>query len=329
VYSAADVLVVITEFRPVFVSGAVERPGSLPFAPGLTVGRAIAAAGGLPSLSTIADGSPGTVIQLTNASAALTQERRTYLRASLSVQRITAQLEEAPDPTFAVPAGLQVPPELAAAAVADERARFDLLEAEARRARELHVENILLLESEVATVEARKRELETLVESLGKDLAESEEAVGRGALIQSTERELRYQTVLGTIERNLSLARIDLLETDRNLTVARQRLVEERGEQQSFENERTLALSNELAQQSDAEAVARDRVAALESQLAMAPTLMAAPEAPTPAPPAYAVERLVDGDMRRMSVEESFPLLPGDLLVVSIPMVDDQAGGVR
>jgi protein involved in polysaccharide export with SLBB domain len=329
VYSTADVLVVVTEFRPVFVSGAVGQPGSLPFSPGLTVGRAVAAAGGLPSLAAMADASPGTVIQLTNASAELTRERRAYLRAGLAAQRLTAQAEGASDPSFAAPPGLQMPPDVAAAAVAVERARFDLLEAETRRTRQLHVDNIQLLEVEVATVEARKRELEALVRALGEDLAASEEAVGRGALIQSTERELRFQTVLGTIERNLSLARIDLLETDRNLTVARQRLVEERAEQQSFENERTLSLNDELASQSDAEAVARDRVAALEAQLFMAPTLMSAPEEQAAGAPVYTVERNVDGSMRRMSVEESFPLLPGDLLVVSTQAAAGEAGEMR
>ena len=89
-------------------------------------------------------------------------------------------------------------------AVGAEQERFRLLEMETRQQRQLHVDNIQLLEVEVATVEARKLELELLAQSLTQDLTEFEAAVGRGALIKSAERELRNQSVIGTIERNLS-----------------------------------------------------------------------------------------------------------------------------
>ena len=41
-----QVTVTIEEYRPYFVNGMVEKPGSYPFAPGLTVRKAISVAGG-------------------------------------------------------------------------------------------------------------------------------------------------------------------------------------------------------------------------------------------------------------------------------------------
>ena len=98
VYSGADVMLAITGFRPIFVSGMVEQAGSFPYAPGTTVGRAVAMAGGPLNFGSLADSSPGMVIQLSNASADLTGERRAYLRATLAAQRIAAQLASSPDP---------------------------------------------------------------------------------------------------------------------------------------------------------------------------------------------------------------------------------------
>jgi polysaccharide export outer membrane protein len=46
VVAADDVNITIAEYRPVYVSGDIARPGELPFRPGLTVRQAIALAGG-------------------------------------------------------------------------------------------------------------------------------------------------------------------------------------------------------------------------------------------------------------------------------------------
>lgn len=46
-----DAVVQIAEYRPVFVTGAVETPGAYPYSPGLTVLKAVALAGGLPGAS--------------------------------------------------------------------------------------------------------------------------------------------------------------------------------------------------------------------------------------------------------------------------------------
>lgn len=59
-----DVRVVVTRFRPVFVTGAVRSAGSYPFTDSLTVEKAIALAGGLTQLASqrriyvLRDGSP-------------------------------------------------------------------------------------------------------------------------------------------------------------------------------------------------------------------------------------------------------------------------------
>ncbi len=41
------ITVSVAEYRPIFINGEVKSPGSFPFQPGLTVGKAVALAGGL------------------------------------------------------------------------------------------------------------------------------------------------------------------------------------------------------------------------------------------------------------------------------------------
>lgn len=50
-----DVRVFILEYRPVYVSGAVRKPGSYPYAPGLTVRKAVTLAGGFSDLASKSD----------------------------------------------------------------------------------------------------------------------------------------------------------------------------------------------------------------------------------------------------------------------------------
>jgi len=64
------VTVSIVEYRPFFVTGEVERPGSIPYQPGLTLRQAITIAGGLTErasttrITVISQGNEGTPVRI-------------------------------------------------------------------------------------------------------------------------------------------------------------------------------------------------------------------------------------------------------------------------
>lgn len=320
-FSAADVLVVISGYRPVYVTGAVEQPGAYAFAGAMNVAKALALAGGPRTFAEEGGSSPVAMFQYYNAVASLEGERRGLLRATLSLQRLDAHLAglaggaegEVKAPDFTPPAGLELAPGIVEAAIAEERERFALLENEAREARDILVESIRLLEAEIGTVISRRDELQELVAFLADEVANSENLVERG---------LRVQTTIVTSQRNLSQARVDMLEMERALTTAEQRLAQERKALRELPTTRRLALGRERDEAADAAAAAAAQLAALRQQIALFPGLMEAAAAGEAALPlTYVVERTVGGEPQRMNVEEGFALAPGDLLIVGIATV--------
>lgn len=318
-YATADVLVVIDSYRPIFVSGDVNRPGTYSFMPGMTVARAVALAGGPRSFTTGGEISPVAMQQHLNAVGALDGERRAFLRAHLAVQSLEARLAgaEAPGLVFEEATGLD--PQVVAEAIDEESARFALQTRIAADQRALIAERLALIDAEIETVTARRDELARLVDILTEDLARAQVLVGRGAQVQSAERELRFQEAIAQSQRNLSLARVDMLEMDRALSLARQRRAEAEAARTGFDRELALALSQERQRQVDAAAAARARSRTLEAQIALFPGLPGTLGTEEAAPAfRYVIEHDTQAAPTSSRVDADHAVAPGDLILVEI-----------
>ena len=99
-----DVIISVAEYGPVYVSGDVLRPGQFRYQPEMTVGNAIALAGGVD----LTQGEPlVTASQLSEARADLGEAATEYAKQQVQVARIKAELA----------GGQQVEPEVTDAAV--------------------------------------------------------------------------------------------------------------------------------------------------------------------------------------------------------------------
>jgi len=314
-FTTVDVLVVINEFGPVYVSGAVQQPGSYPFKGAMSVAQAVTVAGGPVTIISAGETSPIAIFQYYNAAATLDTERRALLRATLALQRIDAQIADKDEPEFAAPNLIGLPDEFVAATIAEEREKFRLQQATYKAEVELAAESVRLLEAEMATVASRKEELQQLVEVLTEELASATSLRESGLSVRSA---------VVNSQRNLSLARIDLLEMDRAETIAQQRIAMERKKLAELPTARLLALDEERVRADDAAVASRARIDALGRQIALFPSLVdSATNLTASATPIlrYEVERMASGSRTRFPVEESFELLPGDLLIVSAATV--------
>ena len=198
------VAVVIERRRPYFIDGAIARPGSYPFVPGLTVAQAVAMAGGYER---IASGAARTLdpLQLVEMQSrmAVAQERRRRLGAALA--RIDALASDQPT-LQAADLGLDPASPEQAAVAASEQAIFGA--ARARRAAESDsmTARLALLSDEIATLDKRRAEIEQLAEALTEQFRNSERLLARG---------IGTQAKLISSQQDLFRARADLLEVDR------------------------------------------------------------------------------------------------------------------
>lgn len=314
-FTTVDVLVVINEFGPIYVSGAVQRPGSYPFRGAMSVAQAVTVAGGPVTLISAGETSPIAIFQYYNAIASLDTERRTLLRSTLALQRIDAQIANKDTPEFSAPVLPGLSEDFIQATIAEERERFALQQLAMKEEETLLAENIRLLNQEMTTVVSRSEELQKLVVMLSEEVASAESLRERG---------LSRQSAVVTSQRNLSMARIDMLEMERALTITQQRIALEEKKLRELPTNRILELGDERARFADAAVAARARIDALGRQIALFPSLVESAsslEGMEPPGLRYEVDRLVSGERTRFAVDESFELLPGDLLIVGAASV--------
>lgn len=204
------VAVVVERRRPYFIDGAVARPGSYPFTPGLTVAQAVAMAGGYER---IAAGAARTLdpLQLVEMQgrAAAAQERLLRLNAALARIDALAAGRTALEPGAL---GLDESQPEQAAVAASERALFDAAHARRMAERDSMTARLALLSDETDTLHKRRAEIEQLTEALTEQFRNSERLLARG---------IGTQAKLINSQQDLFRARADLLEVERAFFRAR------------------------------------------------------------------------------------------------------------
>ena len=212
IVSRDDVSAWIAEYRPLFVSGEVARPGEFRFRPGITVRQAIAAAGGVvpEPVGITATSTAGLEADYKGAWHALAADEA-------RIWRLRTELGE--DIAFD-PQVLPASPEWTASL--DEMLK---LETDLRAARDLDHEReraflarVLDQISRQTDVLTRQLEAERASEALdAADLAKANEAIEKGILTQARMADLRSAALLSTTRR---------LQTEANLMQLERRATE-------------------------------------------------------------------------------------------------------
>ena len=283
----------IGEYRDLFVSGLVAKPGAYPWQPGLTVAKAFAVAGGLyraPELGTVRS------LEATTGRLKALNDRKYALATLARFQAEQKGLSE-----------IQMPLELAALAGPDEAQR--------------------LVGSQLALMTSRQSALEDQLQTLekGASLAEQE-------LESLREQSERIAQQLATLRKS-SAAIEDLqakgyASAERGLEQKLRVLdLEEKGTNVAVAIARIQATAADLRRQ--AEDAKRARAAEIESRIVdlhrdLAQTkieldatdLSAATDAKSQRPVRPIRYQLIRGDAEPVDVSETASLLPGDVVVV-------------
>lgn len=208
VTASVDVL----EYRPIYVTGSVNRPGAFPWVPGLTVMQAVGLAGGLEKSGSVFLNSDRNAI---NALGDYSVDRLRLWQALARRARLEAEL--AGSDTIKLPEELKNAP-MANALLSTER---DIMQARARslKSSQSQIDSLeQLLTQEIGTLREQIKLRQHEVDLAKKDLAGVSSLRDKGLILQSRETDLE-RTVAELESQKLGLE-TTRLEAEQNLNKA-------------------------------------------------------------------------------------------------------------
>ncbi|WP_280523756.1 polysaccharide biosynthesis/export family protein [Rhizobium sullae] len=294
----------LAQFRPVFMTGDVENPGEYPFAPNLSVVKAVSLAGGLRR----ADAGQRFARDFINAkgdAVVYTTERNRLIARKARLQAEIAKSD-----------AIEMPKELT-----------DLPEAKA------------LLASETALMSTRKKRLTLQLQALDdlKSLLQAEiESLGKKTETQTRQLELAKEDrdkVENLAEKGLALSarkmaaeqraadtEATLLDIDTNILKAKQDISQANQDEITLRNDWDAKLSQELQDTESELDTLNLKIATSDALMseALAQSNDAARFDPQNAASiSYSIVREVDGLSKEIPVQENTALQPGDLIRVT------------
>ncbi len=293
----------VVQYRPIWVSGDVAKPGELPYQPRMTVRQAIASAGGLRAILGGQGNASTDVVGLEN------QYVDAWLGLATKAVRVWRLLGELGEAAEFDRASIPPPP------VPDETLlRILSLETQVRGVRELDhgrekkfLEDAAQLAREQITSLSEQLEIET--QGAEDDQAEYDRAqklLSQGKLTTSRVVEAR-RAVLYSATRKL--------QTSNDLMRARSRLAETERALDKLEDLRHMSILEEL-QKAEAEMAAeRVRLMGIEDRLLLAGTGVPGAVERRMTPDVVAIRRTTDG-VAKVKVGYEDDLSPGDVLEV-------------
>ena len=303
----------ILEFRPVYVVGAVNNPGSYPFVPGLTVIQAIGLAGGIESLDGVFLRAERSALEaLGNYEVSRLQLWRTLALEA----RLESELQDRED--VPMPEALADAP-MADALIETERALKEARD-EAFHSSLSQIESLeALLREQIASLGEQIILRERQVELARKELEGVDKLMDKGLTVASRQSELG---------RTLADLEANMLENETAKLRAEQQLNEAGRDRLDLINERRREIVESLRD-------ARSEIAALQVKLRTESALFAEASRygtgyyrpDDTGSPTYSVIRRTERGIESLDVDRTASLIPGDVLEVQPPELPDTIEG--
>ncbi len=294
----------IAEYRPVYLSGDVQTPGAYPYAPGLTVLKAVSFGGGLRRADPGQRFARDFLRSEGEAAVYVAERNRLLIRRA----RITAEMTGATE--------IEMPKELvkseeALAIMESEKALMASREKRQRLQLTALADLKSLLENEIDSL-AKKSETQTRqLELVQGDLSKVDTLAEKGLAISSRRLALEQRTA------DLQAA---LLDIDTASLKAKQDINKASQDETNLTNDRDAELAQELQnteQELDTLALklgtSRDLMSEALMQSADAATLK---DGLSTANIGYSILRTVKGKTEQIRATETTPVLPGDVVKV-------------
>lgn len=296
----------LAEFRPVFIAGDASNPGQYPFAPDMTVLKAVSLAGGLRR----SESGQAIERELINArgdeAVLVAQRNRLIVRRS----RLTAEAASAEKEAFEPPAELQQAADIESI-ISDEQA---IMGTRTRR-----------LKLQLEAIEDLKRLLSSQIETLEKKIVSQNRQIELSKKEQSdvgalSNRGLVVNSRMLSVERTLAEMETKVLDYETALLQAKQDIVKANQNAIDLQNDREAEIA-QTRQQTEAElkgvdlkiAMSRGLVNEATSRGAMIDTgTFGATKI------RYTIVRNQKGKPEELAADENTPVVPGDVVKVAL-----------
>lgn len=302
--TAPAAAVEIAQYRPVYVVGAVERPGEYAFRPTMTALQAVAIAGGFQRIELAL----GRFERETIVAEGEIRVQQTLLLA-LQVRRDRLMAEARKAETIAFSEHLRRSlDDGVAQAMREEDALFASRRKAARSQLDLLKQSRVLLDEELRTLSAKAVTQQRQQDLIRRELNNINSLIAKGLTVSP--RQL-------AVEQNLAQSESQALD----LTLATARAKQEIGRidraAADLENQREIDVGRELRETQLSLKQTDDRIAALRALIhestALAPRLQNQQEKQL-ARMRFSVQRRQGGSVAEIAIDETSPILPGDIL---------------
>ena len=300
-----DIGLDVVSYRPIYVDGAISKPGSYPFTIGLTVRQAVALAGGYARPSLGQEELSTTLVDLKAEHRRLWSQ---YLQHHARASRLRAELENKAEFNWTPP----VPGLLAPETVPHEATRLQNEQFKARvsafeRKKQYLDESIELTGEELAYLEVQRKRAESENEVVAKTLADLQRMAQKGVV--TLNRLAEDQRAAAVFRDRLDNTKVQVVRVKRS----RQELIEQR-------DQLVLARSDELTRDlqstnSEMEAVEARLVGIVNRLVRADPTLARA--CAKLGDVNIMVHRQEQGHIKMLRVDEDASVWPGDVIEVN------------
>lgn len=305
-----DVYAAVVAYRPVYVSGAVNRGGGVvPFRPGMTVRVALASAGGAGD-QPVADNPRLNGPRLIGEEKALSYE---IGRLIAELWRIEAELAENPYPEDPDRTAVPLPPETFEALLLAERKRLESAIATMKERRAFSVEAIAQATERKRILEEQQKNQVTAAQFDVEEQARVEVLLQRGVVPIGRLVDTRRAQLLSSTR---------LLDTENNLERVDLERIRFESERRLYEEDRRRALLDAAAQARNRIETAGARFAAVREELAANGQAILDLDATRETATVITVYR---GDRTLTNVKPDMPLDPGDVIEVVVAILDPAA----
>jgi exopolysaccharide production protein ExoF len=295
----------VAQFRPVFITGDLDKPGQYPYQPGLTVGKAVALAGGLRT-SLVTGNVQHDFIDAKGKYDVIAQRQR-----RLFVVRARLKAEIAGKDTVEVPQQLEDDPNVADLMAGEQ----DILDAQQKRIRlQLNALSDLkkLLNSEIESLgtknETQQKQLELLQDQLSHITGLSKKGL------------INNSTVLN-LQQEVADLQGRLLDIDTATLTAKQEINKATRDEISLKNDRAANLAQQLQDTNDeikqnAAKLSTYRDLMLNSVIGSMESINQG-SVKEPAVD-YTLVRTEAGKTKQIAADSDTPVVPGDLVRVHV-----------
>ncbi|APO75830.1 exopolysaccharide biosynthesis/export protein ExoF 1 [Rhizobium etli 8C-3] len=294
----------LAQFRPIYLTGDVENPGEYPFAPNLTVVKAVSIAGGLRR----ADAGQRFARDFINAkgdAVVYTTERNRLIARKARLQAETSKSD-----TIEMPQELKDLPE-AKALLASETSLMNTRKKRLTLQLQALDDLKALLQAEIVSL-GKKTETQTRQLELAKEDRDKVENLAEKGLALSARKMAAEQRAADT--------EATLLDIDTNILKAKQDISQANQDEITLRNDWDAKLSQELQDTESELDTLNLKIATSDALMseALAQSNDAARFDPQNAASiSYSIVREVDGQSKEIPVQENTTLQPGDLIRVT------------